>query len=307
MQTPYDIVIIGGGTAGMTAAIYGYRTGKKILIIEKTIYGGQIISASEIENYPGMPLKSGYEFAAELKSQLQYLNILQVTDEVVDIRCCSDHQTSLWNVIGKTDNYLTRTVIIASGATHRPLGLPEEERFVGHGLSYCATCDGMFYKDKTVAVIGGGNTAMEEALYLSLLCRKIYLIHRSAQLRGDALLQSRIAEAANIQLLPNTKVLGLHGSRTLDKIELSSTHQEDFVLQIDGIFVAIGQVPQNDAFAQTVDLDREGYIIADENCHTNAPGIFAAGDCRTKQLRQLVTAAADGAAAAVEAGKFLRI
>ena len=333
MQTPYDIVIIGGGTAGITAAIYGYRSGKKILIIEKNIYGGQIITTSEIENYPAFRLKSGYEFAAHLQTQLQQLHISHASDEVIGIERFSeqnakrtpDHQIPsefpIWNVRGTLENYSARTVIIATGATHRPLGLPDEDRFVGHGLSYCATCDGRFYKGRKTAVIGGGNTAMEESLYLSELCSKVYLVYRSEQLHGDALLQSRIKNTGNIHLLPSTRVIGLHGNSKLDKIEISpasdqhdtsSIHSDSHTadshaLQIDGLFVAIGQIPQNNAVANIVRLDHEGYIITDENCNTGAPGIYAAGDCRAKKLRQLITAAADGAAAATEAINFLRI
>ncbi len=362
MEKIYDIIIIGGGTAGMTAAIYGCRLGKRILIVEKNFFGGQIISTSEIENYPAFSSASGYAFATELHSQIEALNAEQVTDEVTSLQ--KEATSGCWRVICKKRLYSARAVIIASGTESRKLGLVGEDKLLGHGISHCATCDGALYKNRTVAVVGGGNTALEEALYLSLLCKKVYLIHRRSVFTGDLSLQHRIYDTDNIQLLLNSRIVALHGKDRLQSVELCACGQSSGKpskensnadsgctanndtkrnaagasdnrlpaenmssrqlentgsnqlgnainhstekLEIDALFVAIGQIPQNQPFADAVSLDPHGYIVAGENCHTNAPGVFAAGDCRTKDLRQLVTAASDGAVAATEAIKYLR-
>lgn len=309
MEEIYDIIIIGGGTAGMTAAIYGHRSGKKILIIEKNLFGGQIISTSEIENYPGLPSANGASFASELYGQIKNIGVSQIYDEVISL----SREKRRWNIRCRSDVYFGRAVIIAAGTKNRKLGLTGEDGYTGRGLSYCATCDGAFFKDKTTAVAGGGNTALEEALYLSLLCSKVYIIHRGNSFSADSSLCRRVYDTDNIHIMLNTRILGLHGKFSLEKIEiLSHSHpalpdhnQYAEALDIDGLFVAIGQIPQNQPFKNTVFTDKDGYIKADENCHTNAPGIFAAGDCRAKKLRQLVTAASDGAIAASEAVKWL--
>lgn len=319
MPKIYDMIIIGGGTAGMTAAIYAHRAKRDLLIIEKAFFGGQIISASEVENYPGFKPSSGYDFAMEISEQIDSMNITKISDKVSAIlRASEKHDADkekkkiikpIWQILCSNSTYLCRTVIIAVGTVNRKPGLPYEEKYVGHGLSYCATCDGAFYKDKTVAVMGGGNSAMEEALYLALLCKNVYLIHRRNKLKGEKSLQDRIFDSDNIKVFFNTEVVSLHGDRKLEKIEISGPNErksnETSVLQTDCLFVAIGQVPQNSAFSEIVSLDKNGYIMAGEDCHTSTDGIFAAGDCRTKALRQLVTAAADGARAASEAIKYL--
>ena len=304
MQKIHDIIIIGGGAAGVTAAIYGYRAGKDILIIEKAVFGGQIIATSEIENYPGISSVKGYSFASELQQQIKDMDIPHVSDEVLGI----EDSDGKWKVICTHASYHGRTIIIAAGTKNRLLGIEGEKRYTGHGLSYCATCDGAFYRNKTVAVVGGGNTALEEALYLSLLCRTVYLIHRSDALTGEEMLQKRVSESGNIRTLFNTRILALHGSANLEYLELETSGQSSGyteILRVDGLFAAIGQIPRNEIFSSVVGLDENGYIIADDSCHTGTEGIFAAGDCRTKQLRQLITAASDGAVAATEAIRFL--
>lgn len=312
MKTIYDIIIIGGGTAGMTAAIYGYRSGKDILIIEKSFFGGQIISTSEVENFPGFSSIKGYSFASELHQQISAADISQAYDEVTSVR----PGDGLWTVSCRKSSYSGRTVIIAVGTKNRKLGIDGEERYTGHGLSYCATCDGAFYKNQSVAVVGGGSNALEEALYLSLLCKTVYLIHRRDKFSGEHELQRRISETENIKALFNTEVTGLHGNDRLEKLELSAANaavsgaenrdeKSTETLNISGLFVAIGQIPQNEIFSQMVEIDSNGYIIAGEDCRTSAYGIFAAGDCRTKDLRQLVTAASDGAVAATEAIRLI--
>jgi thioredoxin reductase (NADPH) len=322
----YDITIIGGGIAGMTAAIYGCRSGKDVLIIERSVFGGQIISTSEIENYPGLSSIKGYSFALDLYQQIDRMNADKANDDVLSVRT----EDNIIIIEGKKDSYKCRTAIIAVGTKNRALSLPGEEKFIGKGISYCATCDGAFYKNKTVAVVGGGNTALEEALYLSLLCKEVYLIHRRDKFSGENTLQKRVFESKNIKILFNTKVIGLHGKDFLEKIEIlterkssdpisGSSYEQSYknvenghsqetfaeVLEIECLFTAIGQIPQNSSFSNITDLDENGYIIADETCKTRTIGVFAAGDCRSKELRQLVTAASDGAAAASEAIKLL--
>lgn len=306
MKKNYDIIIIGGGIAGMTAGLYAYRSGRDILLIEKAFFGGQIIATSEIENYPGFTSIAGHSFASELYRQMADMDIPHVSDNVSHIEPCGD----LWHIICTKGSYYSRSLIIATGTVNRRLGLPEEEKYTGRGLSYCATCDGAFHKNKAVAVAGGGSNALEEALYLSLLCKTVYLIHRSDSFTGEYELQKRAMETPNIEIMLNTTVTGLKGSDRLQSVVILSRPSGDnntsaSEIEVSGLFVAIGQIPQNEPFAAAVSLDPQGYIRAEEDCHTSASGIFAAGDCRTKELRQLVTAAADGAVAAAEAVKYL--
>ena len=317
MKKIHDIIIIGGGIAGMTAGLYGHRSGRDILIIERAFFGGQIISTSEIENYPGFTSIAGHSFASELYSQIADMDIPHVSDDVSRIEADGDS----WHIICSKGSYYCRSLIIATGTVSRKLGLPEEEKYIGHGLSYCATCDGAFHKNKAVAVVGGGSNALEEALYLSLLCKTVYLIHRSDRFTGEYELQRRVMETPNIEIMFNTTVTGLKGDSRLQAVETvsrpvciedsenasdcNSTSASE--IEVTGLFVAIGQIPQNESFASAVRLDPQGYIEAGEDCRTSASGIFAAGDCRTKELRQLVTAAADGAVAAGEAAKYLNL
>lgn len=305
MDKIYDIVIIGGGTAGMTSAIYGHRSGKNVLIIEKSFLGGQIITASEVENYPAFPPSSGYDFAQSITSQINDMGISRASDTITGIDSFFHDGAKCWNITGSNDIYKSRAVIIATGTEKRKLGLDGEEKFLGSGLSYCATCDGAFYKDKTAAVIGGGNSAMEEAIYLSSICSIVYLIYRKGELSGEKSLRDKISRRPNIQRIPNTNILSLNGKRRLEKIELSTSEAAVTALETDAVFIAIGQIPQNKPFSKVIKLDKNGYIEAGSNCHTSVRGIFAAGDCRTKDFRQLVTAAADGAVAAAEAVKYI--
>ena len=300
----YDIAIIGGGTAGMTSAIYGCRAGKKVVIIEKSIYGGQIISSAEVENYPAFSPATGYDFAIELHQQICDLDVEQINDEVRGVKKARTLNKNLWCIELSSSTLLSESIIIATGTESRSLNLPEEKKYIGHGLSYCAVCDGAFHKNKTTAVVGGGNTALEEALYLSLLCEKVYLIQRGTTLTAEETLIDSAMKKQNITILLNTEVTRLCGNNMLERIELVSGNNS-FDLNISGLFIAIGRIPQNKIFSNLVMLDSEGYIIAYEDCHTNIPGILAAGDCRTKALRQLVTAASDGARASSEALKYL--
>ncbi len=295
----YDIVVVGAGTAGMTAAIYALRAGKSVLLLEKGSCGGQIINTPAIDNYPGLPGISGYEYAEKLHQQVLSLGAELHFEEVTAVRSVGDEK----QVETSKAIYHSRAVILATGAKNRHLGLPQEETLVGRGLSYCATCDGMFFRKQTVAVVGGGNTALEDALYLANLCEKVYLIHRREGFRGEQRLLEQAQKRENVELILNTVVTELESdAQGLTGLRLQNTKDKaERSLPVQGLFVAIGQEPDNAAFSDLVQLDKQGYIAASEDCCTRTPGIFAAGDCRTKSVRQLTTAAADGAVAALAA------
>ena len=298
----YDIVIIGAGCAGMTAAVYAQRAGKKSLILEKETFGGQISFSPCVENFPSIKKISGNEFSDQLFEQATSLGSDAELENVLEITNDGDFK------IVKTDynTYKCKAVIIATGVLHRHLGLPFEDDFIGAGISFCAVCDGAFYKNKTVAVVGGGNTALQDAIYLSDFCKKVYLIHRRDSFRGEQHLVDVISKKDNIALVLDSVVTSLCGENALDGIDVQNVKTNATShLDIDGLFVAIGQIPNNSAFSSIVNLDEQGFIIADETCKTNTSGIFVAGDCRTKEVRQLTTAAADGATSAIAACKYI--
>lgn len=306
----YDIIIIGAGPAGLTAAIYGCRASKKVLVLEAKSYGGQIINTPEIENYPAAAHISGFEFATNLYNQAKDLGAEIKFEKVVEIRAGgayakSDGSPILKEVVTGKNTYTAGAVIIATGSESRKLSLPGEDELIGKGISYCATCDGAFFRGKTVAVVGGGNTALEDALYLTNLAAKVYLIHRRDEFRGEEKTASMLKEHENIEFVYNSRVTTLNSSDRLTGIEVTNNDGEKREIAVDGLFVAIGRNPENQNFASLVKLDDAGYVIAGEDCKTNAPGIFTAGDNRTKEVRQLVTAAGDGAVAATAAVKFL--
>ena len=293
-----DIIVIGAGTAGLTAAIYGQRAGKHVLLLEEGIYGGQIVNTPEIENYPGIQQISGFQFAMNLYEQATALGAELETGKAVEI---IEHNGQKI-VRTETAEYGCGAVIIATGAKNRKLGIKGEEALVGRGISYCAACDGAFYKDKTVAVVGGGNTALGDADYLANGCRQVYLIHRREEFRGDASLAERLKQRENVTCILNAVVTDWQAGERLEKITVQDVISKELQeMSVDGLFVAIGQVPENQAFANLAALDDQGYIIAGEDCKTKTPGVYAAGDCRTKAVRQLTTAAADGAVAALAA------
>ena len=299
----YDMIIIGAGTAGLSAAIYGRRSGKNVLVIEKLSYGGQIINTPEIENYPGIQKISGFEFATALNKQAKDLGAEIVSGDVTSVSANGPDNASFKVVTNKAE-YEGSKVIIATGSKNRPLGLEHEKEWIGKGISYCATCDGMFFRGKTVAVAGGGNTALEDAAFLSNYCEKVYLIHRRNELRGEQKLQDNLREKENVEFVLNVAIDGIDGQDRLSSINVSDKETgEKRNIPIDGLFIAIGQMPQNEVFVPLVELDDKGYIIAGEDCKTKTPGVYAAGDCRTKEVRQLTTAAADGAVAALAASK----
>lgn len=299
----YDIGIIGGGTAGMTAAIYGQRAGKQTVIIEGSTFGGQITSSPNVENYPGIASVSGSEFSMNLLDQATKLGAETVMEQVTGI---VDEENGIKVIRTTGSNYRCRSVILATGVTHRHLGVPNEERLTGAGVSYCATCDGMFFRGRDVAVVGGGSTALQDAEFLSDYCRKVYLIHRRDEFRGEENIVKRLEEKENVEFILSTTVRDIIGDQTVERLILNNKKTgKEYKLEVSGIFIAVGHIPQNEIFADIVRLDENGFVLAAEDCVTSHPGIFAAGDCRTKEVRQLTTAAADGAVAALAACKYI--
>ncbi len=298
-----DMIIVGAGTAGLTAAIYGVRAGKSVLVLEAAAYGGQIINTPDIENYPGLEHVSGFDFATSLYQQATNLGAEVKFEAVASIEIEGETKlvhTTAGNV------YEGRAVILATGAKNRPLGVDREQELIGKGVSYCATCDGMFYRGKTTVINGGGNTAIEDAIYLSDLCKKVYVVHRRDAFRADAADVAKLKEKENVEFVLNSNVTKLLGEEKLTGVEVTDKLTgATRVLEADGLFIAIGQMPDNGAFANLIDLDEKGYIEAGESCKTKAAGIFTAGDCRTKSVRQLTTAASDGAIAATAAAQYI--
>lgn len=296
----YDIIIVGAGPAGLTAALYALRANKKVLILESNNYGGQIINASIIENYPGISNISGFDYATNLCNQVKKYGADIKYEKVIKI----DKNKY---VTTNKDVYLARSIIIATGAKNRKLKLENEEKFIGKGISYCATCDGNFYKDKIVAVVGGGNTALEDALYLSNIVKKVYLIHRRAEFRGENAYVDDLKNRENIEFILNANIISLRGNEKLESIEVKNELNEVFSINVDGLFIAIGQEPKNDIFKDIIDVDESGYIISSDGVHTNCDGIYVAGDARSKELRQLTTAVSDGSIAATVAIKEMNL
>ena len=295
-----DIVIIGAGTAGLTAAIYACRSGLSCVVLEENMYGGQIVNTGEIENYPGMPGVTGFDFANALHRQAEALGAKSQCAPVSAIS-----KSDPWFYVETPSaTWIAKAVIAATGAVHRKLGCEGEERLTGMGVSYCATCDGAFFKGKSVAVVGGGNTAAEDALYLSGICREVHLIHRRDQFRAHQATVRRLLAAPNVTPHYQATVQQITGDKRVEGILLSSPNGEQR-LEVQGVFVAIGLSPNNQLFAPLCRLDEGGYFAAGEDCRTTCDGLFAAGDTRAKPLRQLVTAAADGAVAASMAAVYV--
>ena len=298
----HDIIIVGAGTAGLSAAIYGLRAGKSVLVLEQASYGGQIINTPEIENYPAIQKISGFEFATNLYNQAKNLGAEFAFEKVEGI----EDKGQFKEVKTKDKSYEGKTVILATGAKNRSLGVEKEEELVGKGVSYCATCDGMFYRGKVVAVNGGGNTAVEDATFLSDYVEKVYVIHRREEFRADKAEVDRLVAKPNVELVLNSTVKSLESDASgLTGLVLVNKDGEERNLKVDGLFVAIGQAPDNQAFSDLVELDGKGYISAGESTLTKTPGIFTAGDCRTKAIRQLATAASDGAVAGLAAVSYI--
>ena len=290
-----DLIIIGSGPAGLSAAVYAQRAMLDQVVIEKGFSGGQIVTTEQVDNYLGLYGENGYDLAMRFKDHADQLGVPFLEAEVTQITDSGDHK----EIHLEGGEVLTaKAVILATGANHKPLGVSGESEFSGAGVSYCATCDGAFFRNRTVALVGGGDVALEDALYLSKLCEKVYLIHRRDELRGAKLLQQRVFDAENIEFLGSSEITQITGSGMVEQITVadrkSSTARE---LAVSGVFIAVGMEPQNALVQGLVALDDAGYIIAGEDCRTSVPGIYAVGDIRTKQLRQVVTAVADGAVA----------
>ena len=298
-----DVIVIGGGTAGLTAALYLARAGKSVAVFECNAFGGQIVTSPKVENYPGIKEISGMDFAMGLLDQVSDLAVDFETDKILSV---SKNTDGTFTLTGEEGAYNARAVIVATGARCRDLGIAGEAKFVGEGVSYCALCDGAFFKGKTVAVVGGGNSALEEVEYLAGICQKVYLIHRRDAFRAEQAVVDKIKALPNVEMLLCRTVKELIGNSSLTAVRLASTTgAADITAQLDGLFVSIGRVPDTACVAGTVDLDAGGYIVANETCATTVDGIFAAGDCRTKAVRQLTTAVADGATAAVKAMEYV--
>ena len=337
MEKQYDLVIIGSGPAGLAAAIYAQRARLNTLVIEKEMMsGGQVLSTYEVDNYPGFPGINGFDLGMKLRQHADQLEAVFCEDEVegielvkteeqqgeeqlqaAELREISDSMMSksaaektgnsavMKRIIGKKDTYYAKTVIIASGAMHSKLGVPGEEEFGGMGVSYCATCDGAFFRKKVTAVVGGGDVAIEDAIFLARMCEQVYLIHRRDQLRGARSLQEKLFALDNVTVLWDTVVEEIRGDGKVNSLAVKNVKtQEQSELSVDGVFVAVGITPNSQPFSQLLTLDH-GYVAADETCETGVPGVFAAGDVRKKQLHQIVTAVADGANAVTSAERYL--
>ena len=304
-----DVLIIGAGPAGLSAAIYAERAGKHAVCLEALTVGGQIVNTPEIENYPGIKKTSGFEFSMALFEQATELGTEIVYEKAARIeeKPGSDVDKSTYVVTTQSGKeFECRSVILATGAKNRHLGLAREEELLGKGISYCATCDGAFFKGKDVAVNGGGNTALEDALFLSNYCSKVYIIHRRDQFRGEPKNLEALKGKDNIEYILDSTVTELIGDDRLEKVAVKNKNTGDIKeIPVSGLFIAIGQEPDNKPFASVVELDEKGYIKANESCKTQMSGVFVAGDCRTKAVRQLTTAASDGAVAALAACEYI--
>lgn len=297
----YDIAIVGAGPAGMSAAIYACRAGLSALVFEGEVCGGQMILTPEIENYPGLPGTSGAVLASAMRQQMLSLGATLVERRVKAAEKTADG----FRLTAGKATYDARTVVLATGAVRRSLGVPGEDRLAHRGVSYCAVCDGSFFRGRDVAVVGGGNTALEDALYLAGICPHVWLIHRRADFRAQARLVARLHAEPKIEFLSSSTVTEIRGGDRVESILVGTPHGER-VIPVAAVFVAVGLVADNAAFADLVSLDENGYIRAGADTHTDCPGVFAAGDTRTTPLRQILTAAADGATAATAAEQYLR-
>ncbi|MBR1417311.1 MAG: FAD-dependent oxidoreductase [Bacilli bacterium] len=292
----YDIIIIGAGPAGMTSALYALRANKKVLVLESNTYGGQIVNASNIANYPALPNISGFDYATNLYNQIKELGVQIKFETVIRI-------TKEKTVITSDNEYNAKAIILATGTQKKKLNIAKESDFIGKGVSYCATCDGNFYKNKEVAVVGATDHAIEDAIYLNDIASKVYLINDKDIFDCDESLVDELNNKKNIEIKYNSSVVGLHGNPTLSSIDVKGKDDNEVNIPINGLFVAVGQSPKNEIFSNVVDLTENGYIKSNDGVHTKTPGIYVAGDAREKILRQLVTAASDGAIAATTAIK----
>ena len=302
-----DIIIIGSGPAGLSAAVYAKRAGLNSLVIEKEyVSGGQVLLTYEVDNYLGLPGMNGFDLGTKFREHADGAGASFATDRVVSIEPREDAEGKrFYRVKGAEGSYEARTIVAATGTVHRLLGVPGEDRFTGKGVSYCATCDGAFFKKKEVAVVGGGDVAVEDAIYLARLCSKVTLIHRRDRLRAAKSLQDRLFALENVEIVWNANVTEVQGDKKVENIIITSNSGASLAYPVDGLFIAVGITPVSECFRGLVEMDESGYIVAGEDCATSAPGVFVAGDLRTKKLRQIVTAVSDGAVAVSMAGNYL--
>ena len=300
----YDIIIIGSGPAGLSAAIYAQRACLDTIVIEKNgISGGQVLNTWEVDNYPGFPGVTGFELSRQFREHANKLGARVVQDEVVQVELSGNVK----KVVCEEETYEARCVILASGAHHRTLEVPGEEELRGAGVSYCATCDGAFFRGRTVAVVGGGDAALEDAIFLARMCEKVYIVHRRDKLRGAKRLQERLQALENVEFVWNSETVAIEGNAQVEALRLRQTKTgEEKRLDVDGVFIAVGIAPESELYAGQLELDEQGYIWADESGQTSVPGVFAAGDVRTKALRQILTAASDGANCVASAERYLQ-
>ena len=300
----YDIIIIGSGPAGLSAAIYAQRACLDTIVIEKNgISGGQVLNTWEVDNYPGFPGVTGFELSRQFREHANKLGARVVQDGVVQVELSGNVK----KVVCEEETYEARCVILASGAHHRTLEVPGEEELRGAGVSYCATCDGAFFRGRTVAVVGGGDAALEDAIFLARMCEKVYIVHRRDKLRGAKRLQERLQALENIEFVWNSETVAIEGNAQVEALRLRQTKTgEERRLDVDGVFIAVGIAPESELYAGQLELDEQGYIRADESGQTSVPGVFAAGDVRTKALRQILTAASDGANCVASAERYLQ-
>ena len=300
----YDIIIIGSGPAGLSAAIYAQRACLDTIVIEKNgISGGQVLNTWEVDNYPGFPGVTGFELSRQFREHANKLGARVVQDEVVQVELSG----SVKKVVCEEETYEARCVILASGAHHRTVEVPGDEELRGAGVSYCATCDGAFFRGRTVAVVGGGDAALEDAIFLARMCEKVYIVHRRDKLRGAKRLQERLQALENIEFVWNSETVAIEGNAQVEALRLRQTKTgEEKRLDVDGVFIAVGIAPESELYAGQLELDEQGYIRADESGQTSVPGVFAAGDVRTKALRQILTAASDGANCVASAERYLQ-
>ena len=304
-NTVYDVVIIGAGPAGLAAAIYAKRARLSCIVIEKTGgAGGQALSTYEVDNYPGMPGIGGFELSQAFREHCDKLDVTFVTDEVVGIE--AEHEIK--QVFAQENNYECRSIIIATGARHAKLNVPGEKEFSGMGVSYCATCDGAFFRNRTVVVVGGGDVAAEDAIFLARACAKVYVVHRRNEMRAAGTLQEALFALPNVEMIWNSTVEEIVGDDAVTGVVLRDVQTNTTSkIDADGVFIAVGIIPNSNEFTGKLAVNNEGYIVAGEDCRTSIPGVYAAGDVREKQLRQIVTAVADGANAVTGAQKFISV
>lgn len=298
-----DVLIIGAGPAGLSAAIYARRSGFETLVLEKApMSGGQIVSTYEVDNYPGLPGIGGFDMGMKFREHAEAMGAQFAEGEVSELRLDGEEKEA----VTEGNVYRARAVIIAAGATHAKLGVPGEEEFVGKGVSYCATCDGAFFRNRVTAVVGGGDVAAEDAVFLARFCKKVYVIHRRDSLRAAEILQKKLFSLPNVELVWDTVVEEISGTEQVESIRtVNKKTGFEKELAVDGVFIAVGILPQSGAFAGLIQTDEKGYFVAGEDCRTNIEGVFAAGDVRTKKLRQVVTAVADGANAVTSVQEYL--